>query len=108
MFLKNETKIDRKPTVKSRYSTNFQTRFVRREKSSVKKLSNSKERSFDSLSFEGKPIDFGANKAKLRRFEIGPFCEKMRPFCTISASTFWKNLQVFIYSEIELSYIVIH
>ena len=26
----------------------------------------------------------------LRRFEIRAFCDKMRPFCTISASTLWK------------------
>ena len=42
------------------------------------------------LSFEGKRIDVGANKPKLRRFEIRAFCDKMRSFCTISASTFWK------------------
>ena len=42
------------------------------------------------LSFEGKRIDVGANKLKLRRFEIRAFCDKMRSFCTISASTFWK------------------
>ena len=33
------------------------------------------------LSFEGKRIDFGANKPKLWRFEIRAFCDKMRPFC---------------------------
>ena len=42
------------------------------------------------LSFEGKSIDVGANKPKLRRFEIRAFCDKMRSFCTVSASTFWK------------------
>ena len=42
------------------------------------------------LSFEGKCIDVGANKPKLRPFEIRAFCDKMRSFCTISASTFWK------------------
>ena len=42
------------------------------------------------LSFEGKRIDVGANKLKLRRFEIRAFCDKTRSFCTISASTFWK------------------
>ena len=42
------------------------------------------------LSFEGKRIDVGANKPKLRRSEIRAFCDKMRSFCTISASTFWK------------------
>ena len=36
-------------------------------------------------------MDFGANKPKLRRFEIRAFCDKMRPFCTISGSTFWKT-----------------
>ena len=86
MFLKSETKTDRKKAVKiRRYSTNFQARFVRKEKSLVK---NSAIRKRDLVSFEGKRIDFGANKSKLRRFEIRPFCDKMRPFCTISASTF--------------------
>ena len=42
------------------------------------------------LSFEGKRIDVGANKPKIRRFEVRAFCDKMRSFCTISASTFWK------------------
>ena len=42
------------------------------------------------LSFEGKRIDVGANKLRLGRFEIRAFCDKMRSFCTISASTFWK------------------
>ena len=42
------------------------------------------------LSFEGKRIDVGANKPKLWRFEIRAFSDKMRSFCTISASTFWK------------------
>ena len=75
---------------KSRYITNFQARFARREKSLVKNFGNQKKRSFDLLSFEGKRIDFGANKLKLRRFEIRTICDKMRPFSTISASTFWK------------------
>ena len=42
------------------------------------------------LSFEGKRIDVGANKLKWGRFDIRVFCDKMRSFCTISASTFWK------------------
>ena len=42
------------------------------------------------LSFEVKPIDVGAKKPKVRPFEIRAFCDKMRSFCTISASTFWK------------------
>ena len=41
-------------------------------------------------SFEGKRIDVGANKLKLGRFESRAFCDKMRSFCTTSASTFWK------------------
>ena len=56
----------------------------------VKNFSNYKKRSFNLLSFEVKPIDIGANKPKLRPFEIRAFCDKMRSFCTISASTFWK------------------
>ena len=42
------------------------------------------------LSFEGKRIDVGANKPKIRQFEVRAFCDKMRSFCTISASTFWR------------------
>ena len=42
------------------------------------------------LSFEGKRNDVGANKPKLRWFEIRAFSDKMRSFCTISASTFRK------------------
>ena len=56
------------------------------------------------LSFEGKRIDVGANKPKLRRFEIRAFCDKMRSFCTISASTFWKiqpDIYMYIYNRIE-------
>ena len=68
---------------KSRYSTKFQARFARREKSLVKKVCNYKERSFDFLSFEGVCIDFGGSEPKLRRFKIRRFCDKMRPFCTI-------------------------
>ena len=60
------------------------------EKTLVKNFGEKKERSFDLLSFEGKRIDVGANKPKLRRFEIRAFWDKMRSFCTISASTFWK------------------
>ena len=76
---------------KSRYSTDVRARLARREKSFVKNFSDSKkERSFDLLSFEGKRIDVGAIKPKLRRFEIRAFCDKMRSFCTISRSTFWK------------------
>ena len=90
MFLKSKTKIDRKRLSKSRYSTNFQARFVRREKLLVKNVRNEKERSFDFLCFEGKRTDFAANKPKLRRLQIRPFCDKMRLFYTISASTFLK------------------
>ena len=90
VFLKSKTKVDRKRMSKSRYSTNVQARFVRREKSLLRNFLDRKERYFDFLSFEGKRIDFGANKLKLRPFESRPFCDKMRPFFTISASTFWK------------------
>ena len=75
---------------KSRYGTNVRARFARREKSLVKNFGDKKERSFDLLSFEGKRIDVGANKPKLRLFEIRAFWDKMRSFCTMSASTFWK------------------
>ena len=75
---------------KSRYSTNFRARFASKEKLLVKNFSDSNKRSFDLLSFEGKRIDFGANKPKSRRFEIRAFCDKTRHFCTISTSNFWK------------------
>ena len=89
-FLKVRQKLTGSQLSKSRYSTNLQARFVGREKSLVKHFYDYKERSFDFLSVEEKRIDFGAKKPKLRRFEIRLFCDKMRPFCTISASTFWK------------------
>ena len=57
------------------------------------------------LSFEGKRIDVGANKPKLRRFEIRAFCDKMRSFCTISRSTFWKlqpDIYIYIYIYIYM------
>ena len=57
-------------------------------------------RSFSTAGTEGKRIDFGANKRKLRRFEIRPFCDKMRPFCTISVRSFWKthpDIYIYIY-----------
>ena len=79
-FLKVTQKLIGSRLSKSRYSTNFQARFVRREKSLVK---------ISAIKFEGKRIVFGASKPKLRRFEIRP-CYKMRPFGSISASTFWK------------------
>ena len=89
-FSRARQKLTGRRLSKSRYSTNFQARFARREKSLVKNVCELKEKSFDLLFFEGKRVDFGANKPKLRRFEIRAFCDKMRPFCTISASTFWK------------------
>ena len=89
-FLRARQKLIGRRLSKSRYGTNVRARFARRENSLVKNFSDQKERSFDLLSFEGKRIDVGANKLKLRRFEIRAFCDKMRSFCTISASTFWK------------------
>ena len=64
------------------------------------------------LFFEGERIDFGANKPKLRQFEIKAFFDKMRPFCTISGSTFWKihpyiyiyiYIYIYVYMLIEIS-----
>ena len=89
-FLRARQKQNGSLLSKSRYGTDVRGRFARREKSLVKNFSVKKERSFHLLSFEGKPIDDGANKPKLRRFEISAFCDKMRSFCTVSASTFWK------------------
>ena len=89
-FLRARQKLTGRRLSKSRYGTNVRARFVRKEKSLLKNFSNQNERSFDLLSFEGKRIDVGANKLKLRRFETRAFCDKMRSFCTISASTFWK------------------
>ena len=90
MFLKSETKTDLKPTVKITLQYKRSSAFCEREKSPVKSFSNKKKRSFNLLSFEVKPIDVGAKKPKLRPFEIRAFCDQMRSFCTISASTFWK------------------
>ena len=90
MFLKSETKTDRKPAVKITLQYKGSSAFCEKGKIAGKKFQRLKDRSFDLLSFEGKRIDVGANKPKLRRFEIRAFCDKMRSFCTISASTFWK------------------
>ena len=90
MFLKSETKTDRKPAVKITLQYKLSSAFCEKGKIARKKFQLLKERSFDLLSFEGKGIDFETIKPKLRRFEIRAFCDEMRPFCTISASTFWK------------------
>ena len=90
MFLKSEIKTDRKPAVKITLQYKRSSAFCEKGKIARKKFQRFKERSFDLLSFEGKRIDVGAKKPKLRRFEIRAFCVKMRSFCTISASTFWK------------------
>ena len=89
-FLRARQKLTWRRLSKSRYGTNVRARFARREKSLVKIFSHIKERSFHLLSFEGKCIDVGANKLKLGRFEVRDFCDKLRSFCTTSASTFWK------------------
>ena len=68
-FLKSKTRIDRKRLSKLRYSTTFQPHFVKMEKSLVKHFCDKKERSFNFLSFEGKRINFGVSKPKLRWFE---------------------------------------
>ena len=39
-----------------------------------------KRKTFQYPSFEGKRINFGASKPKLRRFEIWRFCDQLRPF----------------------------
>ena len=46
VFLKSKTKLDRKRLSKSRSSTNFEARFVRREKLLVEKFCNKKEKIF--------------------------------------------------------------
>ena len=66
---------------------------------------------FDLLSLERKRIDFGANKPKLRRFELRAFCDKMRPSCTISGSTFWKihpDIHTYIYTHTDTHHIHSH
>ena len=78
MFLKNETKTDRKPAVKITLQYKLSSAFCEKGKIAGKKFQplKERERSFDLLSFEGKRIDFGANKPKLRRFEIRAFVTK--------------------------------
>ena len=90
LFLKSETKTDRKAAVKITLRYKRSSAFCEKGKSARKEFRDEKERSFDLLSFQGRRIDVGANKPKLRRFEIRVFWDKMRSFCTISASTFWK------------------
>ena len=76
MFLKSETKTDRKPTVKITLEYKRSSAFCEKGKIARKKFQQLKERSFDLLSFEGKRIDVGANEPKLRRFEIRAFVTK--------------------------------
>ena len=83
-FLKVRQKLTESRLSKSRYSLNFQARFVGGEKSFV---------SFDFLSFEGRRINFGANKPKLRRFEMRLFRDKMRPFVQFQRVPFGKSTQ---------------
>ena len=90
MFLKSETKTDRKPAVKITLQYRCWSAFCEKGKIARKKCQGLKREIFPFAIFEGKRIDVGANKPKLRRFEIRAFCDKMRSFCTISASTFWK------------------
>ena len=51
------------------------------------------------LPFEGKRIDFGANKPKLRRFEIRPFCDKLTidVFLYNFSKHFLENLPRYMY-----------
>ena len=89
MFLKSETKTDLKPTVKITLQYKRSSAFCEKGKIARKNFQQL-EREINLLFFEGKRIDVGAKKPKLRPFEIRAFCDKMRSFCTISASTFWK------------------
>ena len=88
-----ETELLVKASITTRHSTNFQARFVRREKSLLKVAAIKKGDLSISCSFEGKCIDFGANKPKLRRFEIRSFCDKMRPFVQFQRVPFGKSTQ---------------
>ena len=91
MFLKSETKTDRKPAVKITLQYKRSSAFCEKGKSARKTFQRLKREIFPfAIHFEGKRIDVGANKPKLRRFELRAFWDKMRSFCTISANTFWK------------------
>ena len=91
MFLKSETKTDRKPTVKITLQYKRSSAFCEKGKIARKKSSAIKNRDLSICYLLKESASMlGANKPKLRRFEIRAFCDKMRSFCTISASTFWK------------------
>ena len=95
MFLKSKTKTDRKPAVKVTLQYKLSSAFYEKGKIARKTFFIIKKRSFGVLSFEGKHVNFGASKPKLRRIES-------RPFCTISASTFWKiHPYLFIHSFVH-------
>ena len=65
VFLKSKTKLDRKRLSKSRSSTNFQARFVRREKLLVEKFCNKKEKIFRFPVFWRKAHRFWSKQAEI-------------------------------------------
>ena len=78
MFLKSETKTERKPAVKITLRYRRSSVFCEKGKIAGKEFQPLKREIFPFAIFEGKPIDVGANKPKLRRLEIRAFCDKMR------------------------------
>ena len=56
-----------------------------------KKIGDEKERSSRFPSIEEKRINFGVNKPNIRRFEVGRFCNNMRPFLSKFRRHFLEN-----------------
>ena len=83
MFLKSETKTDRKAAVKIKLRYKRSSAFCEKGKIARKEFQPLKREIFRFAIFEGKRIDVGANKLKLGRFEIRAFCDKMMSFCKI-------------------------
>ena len=86
VFLKSETKTDRKLAVKITLQYKLSSAFCEKAKIvAIKK----RDLSISCLLKESASI-LEQTSRSYSGFEIRPFCNKMRPFCTISASTFWK------------------
>ena len=108
MFLKSETKTDRKPAVKITLQYKLSSTFCRKGKIACKKFSRLKrERDLSICCLLKESASILEQTSRLRRFEIRAFCDKMRPFCTISASIFWKippdilNLQTVLFRPLR-------
>ena len=90
VFLKSETKTDRKPAVKITLQYKRWSAFCEKGKIARKTLQQlNRDLSICYLLKESASM-LEQTRPSYGGFEIRAFCDKMRSFCTISASTFWK------------------